>query len=108
MSADRDLEGDDPIGSGERFEEAEDEAARRVSFERAAAAGPDELAGVVEENLRGLADMFEDRVTRTLKDFGTELVEAVRPTNAQRSQFVSGAIFGAIVFAGGVLLGRRK
>jgi len=102
--ADREHEADD-VGSDETFELGEEDA-RRESIERAAAAGPDELAGVVEENLRTLADMFEDRIVRNLKDFGGELTEALRPANAQRSQFVFGAIFGAVVLAAGVLLGR--
>ncbi len=101
----QELESDD-LGSDETFAEPREEGARRASFERAAIAGPDELAGVVEENIQGLASEFEARV----ESVGQRIIDAVAGQAAPGQQprtFVGGAIFGAIVFAFGVLLGRR-
>lgn len=111
MTAARDLEGDDgDMGSDERFEEPVDEAARRESLARAAAAGPDELGALVDEHIQRLATDFDDRVVERLKEFGAEIMgEIGRADSPQRSgSFIFGAVFGAIVFAGGVLLGRKR
>lgn len=100
-----DREHDDDLGTGETFEEPIDEGARRASFERAANAGPDELAAVIEENIQGLASEFERRVEMV----GNRILDAIAgqtPPGQQPRTFVSGAAFGAIVLALGVLLGR--
>lgn len=96
------------MGSGEQIEPDPEAQARRGTFERAARAGADEFAGVVEQNILGLAEEFEARMIAQLKQFGEEFSDALNPSERQRSQFVAGAIFGALVFAGGVLLGRRR
>lgn len=104
----RDADADDEgMGSGENLEPEPEDGERRASFERAARAGADELAGVVEAHITGLANEFEDRVVNQLKVFGEEMGAAIQPTEKQRSQFVVGAIFGAIVLAAGVVLGRK-
>ena len=104
----RDADADDEgMGSGETLEADPEDGARRASFERAARAGADELAGVVEGHITGLANEFDDRVVNQLKIFGEEIGPMLQPSEKQRSQFVVGAVFGAIVLAAGVLLGRR-
>lgn len=111
MSArDRSLEGDGDMGTDERFEEPADETARRESFETAARQGPDELGRLVDEQIQNLAAEFDDRVVARLKEFGEELSSAIAsPDSKKRSgSFVIGAVFGALVFAAGVVLGRDR
>lgn len=96
---------DDDLGSDETFAEPVEEGARVASFERAASAGPDELANVIEENIQGLASEFERRVEMV----GNRILDAVAGQASPEQQprtFVVGALFGAIVLALGVLLGR--
>lgn len=101
----RDADADDEgMGSGETLEADPEQEARRGQFERAARAGADEFAAVVEQNISELANEFEARTERVVKG----MLENIDGSPDKPNGFVRGAVFGAIVFAVGVLLGRRN
>lgn len=70
---------------------------------QAAEQGPDELAEVVGSALEELAQQFGDKMATLLDERGGAAVGL--PSSPR--QFVAGSLFGACVFALGVLLGRR-
>lgn len=93
------------MGSGEQLAADPDEDERRQRFQRAASQGADQLAAVVDQGLQSLAEEFTERSQATMERL---LEEVGGGTSDKPEKFVRGAIFGAIVLAAGVLLGRRK
>lgn len=70
---------------------------------QAAEQGPDELAEVVGSAIDELAQQFADKMSTLLEEHGG--TAGSLPSSPR--QFVAGSLFGAVVFALGVLLGRR-
>ena len=94
---------DEGMGSGEQLVADPEDEERRARFEGAARQGPDQLAAVLNDQIMGLAEEFEARTERVVKG----LLEGIDGSPDKPQGFIRGAIFGAIVLAAGVLLGRR-
>lgn len=100
----RDSEGDE-MGTDEQLAPDPETDERRARFERAAGQGADQLAAVVDQALNGLAEEFSERAQAQM-DRVLEEVGAGSPDRPDK--FVRGALFGALVLAIGVVIGRSR
>ena len=75
----------------------------RARARQAAEQGADQLGEVVGGAIEELAEQFTAKMESLLSERGAPDTTAAAPPR----QFVTGALFGAFVFAVGVLLGRR-
>lgn len=91
------------MGSDEQLAPDPEEDERRERFQSAARQGADQLAAVVDQSLQTLAEDFSERSQATME----RLLEEVGGGSPDKPEkFVRGALFGALVLAVGVLLGR--